>query len=60
MKAVRINASSPYNVIIGRDLLSDAGKYIKDAVGACRICIVTDDNVDRLYAKTLENALNKG
>ena len=59
MKAVRINASSPYNVIIGRDLLSDAGKYIKDAVGACRICIVTDDNVDRLYAKTLENALNK-
>ena len=32
MKTITVNASSSYNIIIGKDLLSDAGTYCLDAL----------------------------
>lgn len=52
MKTVRINASSSYDVIIGKGLLGNIGRYVLDTVGKARLCIVTDDNVDALYSET--------
>ena len=58
MKTISVNASTSYNIIIGNDLLKDAGKYCLDALGSpCKICILTDDNVAPLYLKRVKDAL---
>lgn len=60
MKAIRINATTPYNVIIGKELLSSAGKYCQEALGApCRVCLVSDDNVAPLYLHTVRASLER-
>ncbi len=57
MTTVRVNASSSYDIIIGKGLLSSLGKQIKSTVGSCRPCIVTDDKVDALYSSAVEQSL---
>lgn len=57
MKTLSINASKSYNVIIGEGLLARLGAYLKESVGACRICIVTDDKVDALYSDIAKASL---
>ena len=59
MKTVRVNASSPYDVLIGRSLLDSLGAHIKCTVGECKICIVTDDKVDALYSLRAQQALQR-
>lgn len=60
MKTVRVNTAHPYEVMIGEGLLARAGGYLKEATGARRALIVSDDNVFPLYgasvAKSLEEA----
>ena len=56
MEKIRVDASKSYDVLIGRDLLKDAGKYIAPfASGKC--LIVSDDNVFPLYGKALSESL---
>lgn len=57
MRTVQVNASSTYDIIIGKGLLDSLGKYVKDTVGVHRVCIVTDDTVDALYGKRAESSL---
>ena len=57
MRTVKVNASSPYNVIIGNGLLDNLGEYAKAAVGVCRACIVSDDTVSSLYGERALNSL---
>ena len=57
MKEVTVNASSSYNILIEKEILWSAGKYIKRLLGDKKLCIVTDDTVDALYSKPLENSL---
>ena len=46
MKTVKVNAGVSYDVIIGKGLLSDCGKYISEITKAKKICLVCDDTVD--------------
>ena len=57
MITVNVNASTPYNVIIGKGLLDTLGEQVKSTLGECRVCIVTDDTVDGLYAARAEASL---
>lgn len=57
MKEVTVNASSSYNILIEKEILWSAGKYIKRLLGDKKLCIVTDDTVDVLYSKPLEDSL---
>ncbi len=57
MRTVKVNASSSYNVIIGKGLLDNLGEYAKEAVGVCRACIVSDDTVSSLYGERALNSL---
>ncbi|MBP3370785.1 MAG: 3-dehydroquinate synthase [Clostridia bacterium] len=57
MITVRVDASSSYNIIIGKGLLSSLGLEMQKAVGNCRACIVTDDKVDALYSAAVESSL---
>lgn len=57
MKTVKVNASKSYDILIEGGILSLSGKYIKEVLGGIKACIVTDDTVDALYSKTLEDSL---
>ena len=47
-----------YDIVIGEDLLAQAGKLIKPHLKAKRVAVVTDENVYALHGKTLEAALS--
>ncbi|MBQ8331300.1 MAG: 3-dehydroquinate synthase [Clostridia bacterium] len=58
MKTIKVNASVSYDVVIGEGLLAQSGNYCKAALGkACRLCVVTDDNVAPLYLDTVTASL---
>ncbi len=59
MKTVRVNASTPYDVLIGHSLLDSLGSRLKGSIGECKICIVTDDKVDDLYSVRAQEALQR-
>lgn len=55
MIKLTVNASRKYDVVMERGALAKAGEYIGEANGR-KVCIITDDNVDRLYGQP-EHAL---
>lgn len=59
MKKVIVSASKQYEVIIDNNILDSVGKYIKEAVGGRIAVIITDDIVDDLYSKRVENSLKE-
>jgi 3-dehydroquinate synthase len=58
MRTVRINAGNPYDVIIGKGILSDLAGYLKDFAGKTAV-IITDDNVSLLYEPMVRKSLEK-
>ncbi len=59
MKKLSVNTSHPYEVLVGEDLLKDAGVYISEVHKACTAVVITDDVVDRLYAGILGRSLER-
>ena len=59
MKKIKINASTSYEVIIGRELLKDSGKLISSVIEPCRAVIIGDDNTIPLYGKIVETSLRE-
>jgi 3-dehydroquinate synthase len=57
---IRVNASSKYDVLIGNGLLSQVGNVLTPVIPKCKIAVITDDTVDKLYSSTvitsIENA----
>ncbi|MBQ8978940.1 MAG: 3-dehydroquinate synthase [Oscillospiraceae bacterium] len=61
MKTVRVNASKPYDVIIGHGLLRNAGEYISKVTKAKRFAVICDDNIAPIYLDTVKASLeNEG
>ncbi len=54
---VRVETSPGYDIRVGHDLLTDAGRLICEAVGASRYMIVTDSTVAPLYLESLLGSL---
>ena len=59
MKKVHINASAPYDALIGSGLLQDAGNLLKSVCHSNRVVIVTDNIVDGFYGEKLKKSLEK-
>lgn len=59
MKQVTVNASSRYDILIGKGLLSKVGTLCAKTLGLCRLCVVTDDTVDALYFDTVSRSLTE-
>lgn len=58
MEKVEINTTSKkYNVFIEKGLIDKVGRIIIDTLGKRKICIITDDNVDRLYSDRVIKSL---
>lgn len=59
MNTVKVNASKDYNIYIGNGLLDDVGERIKNELGVCSAAVITDDNVNALYADRVIASLEK-
>ena len=57
MKQLTVNSSSPYQIVIERGVLKDAGTYCRRVSAATRAVVVSDSNVAKLYAKTVASSL---
>lgn len=57
MKKFVVSTASPYDIIIGKDLVKDVGQYIKTCLSPCKLCIVTDSTVNSLYSELLKSSL---
>ena len=59
IKKITVNASKNYDILIANGIFSDIGQIFKTKFKPCKIAIITDDTVDKLYAgdikKDLEN-----
>lgn len=59
MEIIKVNTSSPYDVIIKRGSLAQSGEFISQVTSSKKTVIITDDTVNSLYADTLVNSLSK-
>ncbi|MEG2537570.1 MAG: 3-dehydroquinate synthase [Hydrogenoanaerobacterium sp.] len=57
MKELTVNLGKKYKIIIEPDILKNAGAKIKELGAFCRIAIVTDDIVEKLYLDELKASL---
>ena len=56
---ITVTASRSYEVIVGENLLKDAGSYIFRVVSPAAAVIVSDDNVAPLYGQAVAASLEK-
>lgn len=58
MKKLKINLKdNSYDILIGKNLKKDFGKYIKDVFKGEKICIITDNNLNLIYGENIKNIL---
>ena len=53
MRRVEVKASRNYEILIGRGLVQEAGKWIKEAVSSCAAALITDDITRRAFPSFL-------
>lgn len=54
---IPVAASTPYEVTVGRDLLTQSGAWLRALHAPCTVCVTRDDTVDALYADTVTSSL---
>ncbi len=54
---IPVRVREGYDVIIGNGLLQDSGMRLRAALGDCRVAIITDSNVARIYLEPLRQSL---
>lgn len=60
MKTVHVAAGKPYDVLIERGLIADAGQILLDTLGkTCKAAILTDDTVNTLYGAQTQGSLER-
>ena len=59
MNTIHVPVRDAYNVFIERGILSKCGALIEDLISGSTCAIITDDNVDKLYADTLIASLTE-
>ena len=57
MRKVTIETSTKYDVIIGSELLENAGEHLQAVLKCDKLCIVSDETVYSLYGQMLFNSL---
>lgn len=57
MKKFVVSTANPYEIIIGKDLIKDAGKYISECIPPCHLCLITDSTVNSIYAQVVMTSL---
>lgn len=55
---VELGANS-YHIYVGADILPELGRFVERTCGRCRVIMVSDQNVARLYGQTVEKILRQ-
>ncbi|MEE3362400.1 MAG: 3-dehydroquinate synthase [Anaerovoracaceae bacterium] len=58
MERIRINTSSPYDVVIESGALSQAGTLAFEITDTCKVCIVTDNVTHELFNDTVAGSFS--
>lgn len=56
-RVVPVRVREGYSVVIGSGLLAKSGQLLREKLGLCRLAVVTDSNVEKLYLPQLLNSL---
>ena len=56
---INVKASGEYDVIIGSGILPLVGKFVSEVSSPCKVMVVTDDNVSKLYLDTVVRSLEQ-
>ena len=59
MKKIIVNASKNYDILVGKNLIKDLGEIFIKRFSKCKVAIITDDIVDKLYSSVVEKSLNE-
>ena len=59
VKKICVNASNPYEVIIGKGVIDSVGELVKEVVNTKKLALVTDDTVDSLYSEKVVSLLKE-
>lgn len=59
MKKITVHASIEYDILIQDGIIKSCGDIIKEKTKAQKIAIITDDTVDDLYGKVVEDSISK-
>ena len=59
MNCIQVNTGTPYQVLIRRGILQDAGEEVKKVKPNARLAVVTDSNVSPLYLRNLLDSLER-
>lgn len=60
MKSISVNASSPYDVLIGSGLLDHAGEHLLSVLKiGCKIAVISDSNVYPIYGGSVDKSLQQ-
>ncbi|HKM28718.1 MAG TPA: 3-dehydroquinate synthase [Anaerovoracaceae bacterium] len=59
MKKYVVETANPYDILIGEDLIANAGQYIAQRIKPCKLAVVTDSTVNGLYADRLITSLEE-
>ncbi|MBR6616385.1 MAG: 3-dehydroquinate synthase [Oscillospiraceae bacterium] len=59
MKTISVHTNTPYDVLVERGILNRCGELIRPLVKGEKCAIITDDNVNALYADRVTASLEK-
>lgn len=59
MYEIKVKTSKPYSVFVGENILNSVGKMCKEILESKKILVITDDNVEKLYYKSVEKSLEE-
>lgn len=59
MSIVKVHASRDYDIVIESDCLSTTGTKLRCLGEPCKVALITDDNVYKLYAGTVQKSLEQ-
>ena len=58
-RVIPVRVREGYDVVIGDGLLEDSGRLLRAALGDCRLAVVTDSNVEKIYLPALLGSLTQ-
>ena len=59
MTTIKVKSSKEYSIIVGNNILDNIGTHLKELKPSCKVMVITDDNVDKLYFETVNTSLTQ-
>lgn len=59
MRTIKVQTGRPYDILIERGLIDKCGQLIKEVSKAQKVCVVTDSNVEKIYAQRVIDSLKE-